>query len=632
MSDGRSQPGRWIVDLADRWITAVTGSARAPVWDDAVGALRDLEAVGQGLGRVAEAYLLSPFERDLAVLIGLPDEHEAFAELARLRHPHGEPRLTFSTLALVLDLDAAGRQHLRRVLVDGPLVRAGIVVGAAGVPLPERGWRLAEGLWDVLRGTLGWPASCTALPEPPPLAVLAPLRELPAIADRPGAGVVVVNGGRDRPADELAAHVHAALAAAGRPATLHPAASGCGDSASLLAVHVVARGVVPVLVGAPPEPPLADFPGLVVVCADPETTVPLDDRRTLDIVVPARTLGDDVAMWRAAAPELNGDTAGLAGLLRVDAVRAMRAVGDARSQAAISGVQIDAANIVRQVRRRSDGQLPPTVRRVTPSAGPDRLVTTPANTALLSSIVARVRGQVRVLHDWGFGAVGGARGVRALFCGPPGTGKTLSAEVVAAELGLDLLTVDLSALVSKWLGETEKNIGEVFDAAERCQAVLFFDEADAIFGRRTDAGDAHARWANLETAYLLTRIDAFDGLVVLATNLRANIDDAFVRRLDVVVEFQEPGVEERRRLWTGHLPSAAPLAADVDIDQLAELYPVTGGVIRNASLVAAFAAADRDAAIDQRALIDAIRGEYQKAGRSFPGAPRELAVARPGGG
>jgi hypothetical protein len=484
----------------------------------------------------------------------------------------------------------------------------------------------------VLRGAIGWPASCTPLADPPPIGVLPALRELATITTGRGAHVVVVRGGRDRPAEELAAHVHATLAAAGRQATLHPASSCAAESALLLGVHAVAHGVVPVLVGTPSAPPLADFPGAVVVCPDPGTTVPLDDRRTLDIVIPARSLGDDLAMWHAAAPELNGDAAGLAGLLRVDAVRATRAVADARSQASILGVDVDAHDIVRQVRRRSDAQLPPTVRRITPTAGPGRLVTTPANTDLLHSIVERIRGQVRVLHEWGFSAVGGARGIRALFCGPPGTGKTLSAEVVAAELGLDLLTVDLSALVSKWLGETEKNIGEVFDAAERCQAVLFFDEADAIFGRRTDASDAHARWANLETAYLLTRIDDFDGLVVLATNLRSNIDDAFVRRLDVVVEFQEPGVEERRRLWAGHLPAAAPLGADVDIDQLSELYPVTGGVIRNAALVAAFDAASRGAVIDQRTLIDSIHREYQKAGRSFPGVPRELAPTRPGGG
>jgi SpoVK/Ycf46/Vps4 family AAA+-type ATPase len=229
---------------------------------------------------------------------------------------------------------------------------------------------------------------------------------------------------------------------------------------------------------------------------------------------------------------------------------------------------------------------------------------------------------VRVLSDWGFSQARGTRGVRLLLSGPPGTGKTLAVEVLASALGLDLLVVDLASLVSKWLGETEKNIGEVFDAAERCQAVLFFDEADALFGRRTDGGDAQARWANLETAYLLSRIDRFDGLVALATNLRGHVDDAFVRRLDVVVELEEPDDNARDRLWRAHLPSGAPYSPDVDVPQLAGLYPVSGGLIRNAALAAAFAAAADGGVIDQRALVEAVRREYVKAGRSFPGAPR----------
>jgi len=294
-------------------------------------------------------------------------------------------------------------------------------------------------------------------------------------------------------------------------------------------------------------------------------------------------------------------------------------------------VPLDVDAIIRRVRRRSDVQLPASVRRIEPTARRDRLVTTADNEALLCSLVDRVRTQVRVLHDWGFAGVGGTRGVRALLSGPPGTGKTLSAEITAAELGLDLLVVDLSALVSKWIGETEKNIAEVFGAAEYSQAVLFFDEADAIFGKRTEAGDAQARWANLETAYLLSRIDTYEGLVLLASNLRTNIDQAFVRRLDVIVEFDEPGPVEREALWRAHLPPDAPLAADVDLAQLAGLYPITGGVIRNAALAAAFHTAGRGGVIGQRALIEAIRREYQKAGRSFPGVPRALAQTVTGG-
>jgi SpoVK/Ycf46/Vps4 family AAA+-type ATPase len=207
-----------------------------------------------------------------------------------------------------------------------------------------------------------------------------------------------------------------------------------------------------------------------------------------------------------------------------------------------------------------------------------------------------------------------------LFAGPPGTGKTLSAEVLAGALGADLLVVDVSRVVSKWIGETEKNLAEVFDAAERAQAVLFFDEADALFGRRTEVSDAHDRYANLETAYLLSRLERFEGLAVLATNLRQNIDPAFTRRLEFAVDYEEPSAAEREALWRCHLPERAPLAGDVDLAQLARLYPVVGGVIRNAATAAAFLAAAEGREISRRHLVAAIRREYEKSGRAFPGS------------
>ena len=166
-------------------------------------------------------------------------------------------------------------------------------------------------------------------------------------------------------------------------------------------------------------------------------------------------------------------------------------------------------------------------------------------------------------------------GARLLLTGPPGTGKSLAARAVATAAGTDLLVVDVSRIVSKWLGETEKNLAAAFDAAERTQAVLMLDEADALFGTRTEISDAHDRYANLETAYLLARLDRFEGLAILTTNLRANIDPAFLRRIDYVVEFPLPDLADRIRLWRRHLPAPA-LAADVDIDALAGLYPVPG--------------------------------------------------------
>jgi SpoVK/Ycf46/Vps4 family AAA+-type ATPase len=176
-------------------------------------------------------------------------------------------------------------------------------------------------------------------------------------------------------------------------------------------------------------------------------------------------------------------------------------------------------------------------------------------------------------------------------------------------------------VVSKWIGETEKNLANVFDSAERAQAVLFFDEADALFGKRTEVSDAHDRYANLETAYLLQRLERFEGLAILATNFKQNIDTAFTRRLEFAVDFDEPDREQRLRLWRTHIPPGAPLAADVNLYELAALYPVVGGFIRNAAVAAAFLAATDGSEITRHHLVRAVRREYEKAGRAFPGVP-----------
>jgi len=278
------------------------------------------------------------------------------------------------------------------------------------------------------------------------------------------------------------------------------------------------------------------------------------------------------------------------------------------------------------VRLRCNLTISAGVKLVHPRAGWDQLVLPDDPRQKLREAVDRLMQQARVLDEWGFlRGRPGARGVRLLLVGPPGTGKTLSAEVLAGELGVDLLVVDISRVVSKWIGETEKNLAEVFDAAERSQAVVLFDEADALYGKRTEVSDAHDRYANLETAYLLSRLERFDGLAVLASNLRQNIDPAFMRRLEFVIELREPGVVEREALWRTHLPPGAPLARDVDLGELAALYPIVGALIRNASAAAAFVAAAEDSAITRRHLVRAVRREYQKAGRAFPGLPPGLA-------
>jgi len=183
----------------------------------------------------------------------------------------------------------------------------------------------------------------------------------------------------------------------------------------------------------------------------------------------------------------------------------------------------------------------------------------------------------RVLDEWGLGErITGSRGLAALFAGPPGTGKTMAATVVAADLGLDLYRVDLSRVVSKYIGETEKNLARIFAEADGANVVLMFDEADALFGKRTEVSDAHDRYANIEVSYLLQRMEQYEGVAILASNLRHNMDDAFLRRLRFVVDFPFPEPPQRRLIWQAHLRTGAPLHTDLDVPLLAERLVVVG--------------------------------------------------------
>ncbi|MGH3821331.1 MAG: ATP-binding protein, partial [Pseudonocardiaceae bacterium] len=410
---------------------------------------------------------------------------------------------------------------------------------------------------------------------------------------------------------------------------------------ALLVAHAAARSAVPVLVlPAPTEggpalaPPLEldGVPGPVVVCAPPGSVRLQGQRPVLTVPLGPIHRDDHRTAWRAALPELANLAPQLSIRHPLDPAVTAEVAADVRSRGCLPGDDgTDPREISSAVRSRAGVTLPAGVELATPSVPWQRLVLPTEPASQLRDAVDRLRHEPLVLHDWGFldGARAG-RGVRLLFTGPPGTGKSLAAEVVATAVETDLLVVDVSRVVSKWIGETEKNLAAIFDAAERTQAVLFLDEADALFGMRTEISDAHDRYANLETAYLLQRLDRFDGFAVLATNLRQNIDPAFLRRMDFVIEFTVPDEMRRRQLWQLHLPPQAALARDVDIDVLARLYPVAGGWIRNAAIAAAFLAAPNDGPICQRHLVQAMRREYAKAARPFPDAP--VLVAGPVGG
>lgn len=234
----------------------------------------------------------------------------------------------------------------------------------------------------------------------------------------------------------------------------------------------------------------------------------------------------------------------------------------------------------------------------------------------VKEITAAIRHRHVVYSEWGFEKrIAAGLGLKVLFSGASGTGKTMTAGVIARDLGLDLYKIDLSGIVSKYIGETEKNLDRIFRAAQCSNAILFFDEADALFGKRSEVRDAHDRYANIEVAYLLQKIEEYEGVVILASNLSKNIDDAFSRRMHYVVEFPLPDEAHRERLWRGMFPAEVPLGEDVDFRFLAKQFPIPGGDIRNVALESAFLAAQDGKVVTMRQLATALARQMIKQGK-----------------
>ena len=315
------------------------------------------------------------------------------------------------------------------------------------------------------------------------------------------------------------------------------------------------------------------------------------------------------ALW--AQKDLPGDPAGLASKFLFTAGQIEDAATTAR---AIAVGEPTAADVREACRRQSRERLGDLARQVQPTYGWDDIVLPEREMRRLREIVAHVTHQGTVYSEWGFDerySVG--TGVNVLFAGPSGTGKTMAAEVIANEAGLDLFSVDLASVVSKYIGETESNLGRVFDEAETSNAILFFDEADALFGERSEVSDAHDRYANVEVDYLLQRMEDHDGVVVLATNLEENMDDAFQRRINLTVDFPLPDRDARERIWRGVFPDDTPIG-DLDREFLAD-FDLAGGSIKNAALTAAFLAADDDGRVEMRHAVAALWRELQKDGQ-----------------
>jgi hypothetical protein len=381
---------------------------------------------------------------------------------------------------------------------------------------------------------------------------------------------------------------------------------------------------------------ISDAPGPVVLAGQTvwEPSDALRDRPFLRLELGVPDAGARVQLWRSALADApvagdvdlaaHGARLALTGGQIHDAAATARGLAHLRGGA---GAPITAADLAEACRRQSGHRFGSFARKVAARPGWDDLVLSGDRVQWLRELCDHARHRSTVFDRWGFDKkLPSGKGLGLLFTGAPGTGKTLAASVIATELGLELYQIDLASVVSKWIGETEKHLGRIFDEAERGHGVLLFDEADALFGKRSEVHDAHDRYANLETSYLLQRMEAYEGIVILASNFRRNLDEAFVRRLRFIVEFPLPDERERLRIWQRILPADAPRAPDIDLAYLARRFELAGAYLRNIALAAAFLAAADGAPIGQRHLLHAARREYQKLGKMI-----DEAAFRPAG-
>jgi hypothetical protein len=569
-------------------------------------------AVATSISYAAKVYGLSAWECLLLRLALLTAVEPAMAQVfARWSPGRAEPtaRLAAELLPLPLAARPAAWAYLGP---DERLGRFALVTLGEGGPVATRALTLPDALVARLCGaTTATPAVPLHAPEAPPDGIVA---EAWAVHTLEIGGVVHVVGpagsGRDT-------RVRALGAAAERPLLLVPADA----AASLLpAVRRDARwwgaGVVlpAAAVAAGWAPGAVDAPCIVV--GTPEDP-PLD----------AVLAGHPVSVVRLAAPDLASRRAfwtflaaahGLA--VDIEARAGRHALRPARVAAAIQAAAAQSVPVDPEARLDAAIQAVTTPRfgrlatRLPADVAEGALVAPPAVRRELDLAILWAR-QAPGAHGTARGArgVGAGRGPVCLFHGPPGTGKTLAARVLAAEVGRPLYRVDLSQLVDKYIGETEKHLARLFDEAREADLVLLFDEADAVFGRRTAVRDSNDRYANIETGFLLQRIEDHEGPVILTTNLLANLDEAFLRRLHVVASFALPTPGDLRRIWDAHLPTTR--ADDIDLAFLAERFPISGGEVRNAATTAALLAASVHRSVGMAECVVGVVREVRKAGR-----------------
>ncbi|TYC66312.1 ATP-binding protein [Streptomyces sp. CB01881] len=600
----------------------------------------DAPPPGSPLAVLAAHFALAPLDLDLLLVALAPDLDARFEQL----YGYLNDDLTRRRPTVGLALELCGHSGLSaarfRLAPTAPLLAGGLleVTEPERPPLsrvltvPDR--VTAHLLGDtspdpLLTGVLGSPADDPAV-DP---------AELRRAAAATGTGHVHL---RTRGGDPEGLAVAALHAGGLRPLALDAAAL----SHDLRAVPGLARAVARearllgagVLLGPVEELPdrpaerarvlrtlcdaLRGIPFLTYGTSGWEPAWAADTPVTLTVAAPAPDR--HVARWRHAL-ERAGAGVGESGAdalarsvaaHRLDAGQLRRAAGTAVRTAALDNRPVSPDDLRTAVRAQNGAGLARLARRVEPAVGWDDLVLPAPTHRSLRELAVRARHREQVLGQWGMRPGGGrGRGVIALFAGSSGTGKTMSAEVVAADLGMDLYVVDLSTVVDKYVGETEKNLERIFTEASAVNAVLLFDEADAIFGKRSEVKDAHDRHANMESAYLLQRMESFDGIAVLTTNLRANLDEAFTRRLDVIADFPVPDAAQRLALWDRCLGDRVPRADDLDLGFCADRFELAGGSIRACAVTAAYFAAESGGPLTMAQAVTSVAQEYRKLGR-----------------
>ncbi|MFD7838222.1 ATP-binding protein [Streptomyces sp. NPDC059761] len=618
-------------DPAEEHVAAALGAEEAAA--SAAGAAPPLR-------RLAEEFALSSLDVDILLVALAPDVDVRFERCYGYLNDDVTARHATTGLTLALCGTPSASATAREALApDGRLHAAGLLeTEGTARPYLTRALRVPDRVTGHLLGHDALPpALCPVVTPPQPVPPLGtgPLsqsvRHLTRLLTRHRLVHV-----RDGPGGAAGTIAEAALEALGRPALRldltaldgadHPAEQ---VRAAVLEARLRGWGLLVGPVDSADTRHVREL--LAPLTGLPVPTVltgrePWDARLTAAPVVqtcsPPLTPPERAALWRHELHALTEPTAATeeaataAAGYRLGPRRIRAAATAACRQAEADGTPVAAATVQAAARTWNGSALSRLARPVHPAVTWSDLVLTGRPDEQLRDLVRRVRHRDLVLGPWRMRPGGGrGRGVTALFSGGSGTGKTLAAEVVAADLGLDLYVVELATVVDKYIGETEKHLERVFTEAENVNAVLLFDEADAVFGKRTATQDAHDRYANTGTAYLLQRLESFDGLALLTTNMHSNIDPAFLRRLDLVVHFPAPDEAQRHALWDRCLGPAVPRSDDLDLAALARAFDLPGGAIRCCAVTAAYRAADSGRPLAMADLLAAVREEYAKLGR-----------------